>query len=121
MSQKRNQTHTVTLPAGTVAGQYEDNVTLDLGYKRCLGVAVYENNDGGIPNYQIGLRDNRATYQEQTHKNDWVITPDTAPDQRLKSMDLPTDGTKLYIRTVIAQTLTEELSYDIVFKLEEKR
>lgn len=80
-------------------------------------MAVYENSNGGIPNYKIGLRDDVQTYQMNTHRDDWVASVDVAPDDRYKSMILPVNGSRLTIRTQFKAALTSELSYDIVFRL----
>lgn len=117
----RNQTLSVLLPAGTSAGLRELNVTLDQEYARCKGVSVYENSDGGAPNYKIGLKDASRTYQEPTHKNDWVCGPEVAPDYRHKSLPLPTNGNQLTVQVDIPKALTSDLSFDIVFKLADKR
>ncbi|WP_162054528.1 hypothetical protein [Pontibacter pamirensis] len=116
----RSQTHTVIIPAGAT-GIREEQILLDQDFEQCKGVAVYENADGGIPNYKIGLKDSARTYQEQTHKNDWIISTEVAPKDRYKPMILPTNGTKLTIRTELPVAAVSDVSYDIVFLLEGKR
>ncbi|WP_299760876.1 hypothetical protein [uncultured Pontibacter sp.] len=121
MSQSRSQTLTVTYPVGTAAGTYNDSVVLDEQYSECQGVAAYESGNGGIPNYKIGLKDSSDTYQEQTHKDDWIVSTDVAPSQRIKPITPPIRGQKLTVVTQIPEVLTAELSYDIVFKLTGKK
>ena len=117
----RSQTHTVFIPAGTPAGIREEAITLDQDFESCKGVAVYENSTGGIPSYKVGLKDSARTYQEQTHKNDWIVGTDVAPKDRYKPLPLPTNGAKLTIRTELPEAAVSDLSYDIVFLLEGKR
>ncbi|MFD3001438.1 hypothetical protein ACFS7Z_13785 [Pontibacter toksunensis] len=117
MNGRKNQTVTVVLPAGTPAGVHEVTEILDTQYQQCVGVAVYETSNGGVPNYKIGLRDDTQTYQMNTHRDDWVSSTDVAPDERYKSLDLPVNGSRLTIRTQLQAALTSELSYDIVFRL----
>lgn len=96
-------------------------MVLDQDFEGCKGVAVYENSNGGIPSFKIGLKDSSRTYQEQTHKNDWVISTEVAPKDRYKPMALPTNGAKLTIRTELPAAAVSDVSYDIVFLLEGKR
>lgn len=116
MNQKA-QTVTVTFPSGTEAGLYETTVKLDTKFTQCNGVAVYETGAGGIPNYKIGLKDDTATYQDLTHKNDWLGNTTVAPDHRYKTVSLPIDEQNMVVRTQIPAALTAELSFDVVFRL----
>jgi len=114
------QSETISYPTGTAAGTKREDITLRSGYDRCVGVAVLESGNGGIPSYRIGLDDKDKQYISVVHKD--LLMSDKAAgmkiEDRFMKQNIKADGHKVQISTAIPALLTADLEYDFVLLLE---
>jgi len=121
MQNVKYQTEEIRYSAGTEFGKFSKNVELDSNFDYCDGVQVIELSNGGVPFYNIGLEDKSNTYHSQTHKNDWINGTDTPINSRYKDVMIPViNGSKLQVVTQFDAVPTQELRYQIIFKLKKK-
>lgn len=116
--QKRTFTATLNLPAGTNAGTYEQKAVLDSQYDRANGLVVYRNQTGGLETFQLGLRSNSEVYAQPTNIKYFEADASCPKAQRLTPFYILCDKTDVIFQLVLPETLTEDLSVDVVFELE---
>ncbi len=114
------QSETVTYATGQAAGTVYKEIILNSSYERCIGIAVLETSDGGIPTYRIGLDDKDKQYISVVHK-DLLISDKTAGmslKQRFMPQNIKAGGHKVKVAVAIPAALVSDLEFDIVFLLE---
>lgn len=117
------QSETITFPIGTTARTMTKEIILRSDYDRCIGIAVFESQTGGIPFYRIGLDDKDQQYISAVHK-DLLISDKAAgmlSTNRFMPISIKAASHKVKVNTQLPKELTEILEYDIVFLLERKR
>ena len=117
MNRTKYLSKTITLPSETPPGQLEHEITLELPFNACTGVAVYEHSDGASA-YQIGLSDDNEVFHHLTDKRDWIASEQVSPNERYKNILIPVTGNRMLIRTKHATQTNGALSFEIVFRLE---
>ncbi len=114
------QSETINYNGGTTARTLFKELVLNSSYERCVGIAVLESKDGGIPSYRIGLDDKDKQYISAVHKN--LLMSDTAAGletgKRFLPVNIKAGGHKIKIATALPIDLVSDLEYDIVFLLE---
>ncbi|MGQ1786346.1 hypothetical protein [Saccharicrinis sp. GN24d3] len=114
------QSETISYATGTAAGTKREDITLRADFERCIGVAVFESGNGGIPSYRIGLDDKDKQYISVVHKD--LLMSDKAAgmkiEDRFMKQNIKASGQKVQISTAIPALLTADLEYDFVFLLE---
>lgn len=120
MKQVYYQTELISYDALTPAKTLYKEVVLDSSYQRCVGIAVIESGNGGIPFYRIGLDDKDNQFISAVHKN--LLVSDVSAGMQLQNRFLPVNikagGHKVKVATEIPLALVSMLQYDIVFLLE---
>ncbi len=119
------QTEKVSYPVGTSARTMTKEVTLNSSYERCVGIALFENKNGGLSCYRVGLDDKDQQYISAVHKDMLKSDPGAGLDMnnRFLAINIKANNHKVKINTELPYELTDVLEYDMVFKLErdEKR
>lgn len=114
------QTETISYPASQPAGSLFKEITLNSSYERCIGIALCESKDGGVPLYRIGLDDKDKQYISAVHKN--LLKSDPAAGMAVANRFLPVnikaEGHKIKVATVLPVPLVSDMEYDIVFLLQ---
>ena len=116
--ENRTFTFTLTLPAGTAAGTYEQRTVLDTTYQRATGVAAYVTKDGGVASTKLGLRDDTAVYVSPTHLDYLRAGIDCPKRERLTPVNIACNGTNLTVQIVLPYALSSDQEVDVVFQLE---
>ncbi len=114
------QSETIQYNTGKTAGTVYKEIILNSSYERCVGIAVLESKNGGIPTYRIGLDDKDKQYISVVHK-DLLLSDKTAGmslSQRFLPQNIKAAGHKVKVATAIPADLTDDLEYDFVFLLE---
>lgn len=114
------QAEKITFPVDTNARTYRNEIILDSGYERCLGIAVIESKTGGIASYRIGLEDKDKMIISAVHKSFLQSAPEAGMklENRCLPLNIKAGGHKVKVITDIPALLTEEMEYDVVFVLE---
>ncbi|WP_075603111.1 hypothetical protein [Saccharicrinis aurantiacus] len=114
------QSETISYNSGKTAGTVFKEIILNSSYDRCIGIAVLESKDGGIPAYRIGLDDKDKQYISVVHK-DMLLSDKTAGmsiKQRFLPQNIKAAGHRVKVATAIPVNLVDDLEYDFVFLLE---
>lgn len=113
------QSETISYATGTTAKTLRKDITLNSSYERCVGIALFESKSGGIPTYRIGIDDKDKQYISAVHKDMLRSSPQAGLDMnnRFLAMNIKAEGHKVKVSTELPADLTEDIEYDIVFKL----
>ena len=113
------QSERIAKTAGAV-GLYETRVVLDNAFAKCTGYAVHVvERTAGTDNYSLGLKDDNQQYQDITFATDHEISANVGFEQgRYKKIDIRANGNAVKIQTQIDTALGANLTFDVVFRLE---
>lgn len=115
----KTERKTITIPSGTTASPVSKTIELSNNFDRCVGMLLVEIKDGGIPYYDISLKDRDAVYIDPQHKQVLESGTNQKPDDRFLTVDIPIIGntSKFEFVTHITETLTTDLVYQLIFLL----
>jgi len=114
------QSERVLIPAGTTPKTMFSEFVLNSSYERCVGLAILESQDGGIPFYRIGVNDKDQQYVQSVHKT--LLQSSPAAGLRVTERFLPVNikagGHKVKISTELTKAPQSDIEYDVTFLLE---
>lgn len=107
----------VELPINTTAGTLTPDFQLDKEYDTIEGVMAIKIEDGGIPSYNVGLRDADRSYVDLIDIEAWDNTSGVAPKDQFIELNIPAHTNKYFIAINHSATLTAVLKFQLVLKL----
>lgn len=110
----------ISIASGVAAATQEFNIQLPKEFQQCTGIAYVQVSDGGLPRYNIGIKDYEG--HELVQKQDrtlFLAALDVAPNERFRS-DMPFDITPQQSAVIIEtpSVTTSELRLQIVWRCE---
>lgn len=110
----------VAIPANTAAATQEFNIQLPKEFQQCTGIAFIQVTDGGLPRFNIGIKDFEGHELVQKHDRIMFLAAlDVPPNERFRS-DMPFDITPQQ-SAVMVETFantTSELRLQVVWRCE---
>ncbi len=110
----------VVVPNGTAPATQEFNIQLPKEFQQCTGIAFVQVTDGGLPRYNIGIKDYEGHELVQKQDRTLFLTAlDVAPNERFRS-DMPFDITPQQSAVMIETfaATTSELRLQVVWRCE---
>lgn len=110
----------VAIPAATAAATQEFNIQLPKEFLQCTGIAFIQITDGGLPRYNIGIKDYEGHELVQKQDRTLFLTAlDVPPNERFRS-DMPFDITPQQSSVMIETqaATTSELRLQVVWRCE---
>lgn len=118
MSQKtRNQSFPINFPIGT-NGNQEVMIVLDRKYARATGIMVLVGSLGGATFVRVGLRDESSTILDPTNSKFLEAGVECPKPARWTPMDIPANGSNMYVQIQLPYALSSALQLDVVFLLQ---
>jgi len=106
----------VELAIGT-AGLNKMQIALPDSFNKIIGFGIAITDDGGDPNFKVGLRKNSNELLNVTHNVVTRISADVAPkDKFLPFIDIVEVGNKLFVVFEFNVVLTSKFKIDVIFK-----
>jgi hypothetical protein len=110
----------VVVENGTAATTIDEDFSPDEGYQEIVGVATFENNDGGLTNgyFRTGLKDENKAYADLAHKSLLMGSANIAQKEKFMPINIPIRKKRdIQCRLSFDEALTEDLDVEFVFLL----
>jgi hypothetical protein len=104
----------IKIEAGKPAGTFEETIKVDSSYKKIIGLALYEIENGNLPYYEVGISDNNFTYHHLAHKDDFK----PFGVERYKPIAIDNMDQQIKIRYRIPAEVQEDVQFQLVFLLQ---